>query len=58
MQIFSSTGPVMHRRPYSAAHIYPTPDEETRKAREEPGEGGGVGGGDICCVGCDAVGLS
>lgn len=48
----------MHRQPYSAAHIYPTPDEETGKAREEPGEGGGVGGGDICSVSCDAVELS
>lgn len=53
----SPAGPVIHRGPYSAAHIHPAPDEETGKAREEAREGGGVGGGDICSVGRDATEL-
>lgn len=48
----------MHKGPYSAAHIHPTPDEETGKTGEKSGEGGGVGGGDIHRVVCDAVELS
>lgn len=48
----------MHRGPNSAAHVHPTPDEETGKTREKSGEGGGVGGGDIHRAVCDAVELS
>lgn len=48
----------MHRGPYSAAHVYPTPDEEPGKTGEKAGEGGGVGGGDIRRVVCDAMELS
>lgn len=51
----SSPGPVMHGGPNSAAHVHPTPDEETGKTREKSGEGGGVGGGDIHRAVCDAV---
>lgn len=52
------TGHVMHRGPNSAAHVHPTPDEETGKTGEKSGEGGGVGGGDIHRAVCDAVELS
>lgn len=47
----------MHRGTYFAAHIHSTPDEETGETREEAGEGGGMGGGDIHCAVCDAMEL-
>lgn len=51
--IFSTFLTGMHRGPYSAECIHPALDKETEKAREC----GGVGGGDIRCVGCDAMEL-
>lgn len=47
----------MCRGSYSSACIHPALDKETGKAGEKARQSGGVGRGDIRCVGCDAMEL-
>lgn len=54
----SPIGPVMHKGSYFAANVHPAPDEETGKTGERSREGGGVGGGDLHRLVCDAMELS